>query len=273
MMKFQWIGGPTFLAELGSFRILTDPMLAEGEAAFIMNGHPSTGADNVPIARLSPLPDFDLERLDIVLLSHLHSDHFDQVAADRLAKDMLLMAPPEHIPVLTAQGFQNIHGLGWWEKRTLHKNGETLRVVSVPAQHSHDKQTNHDLGVVNGYILQHSANSQTFTIYWTGDTVWFDELAQIKQHFPQIDLLVPHLGAVGVDGPWGLMTLDSAEATRMVELFQPKAIIPIHHHTFSHYVEPIMKFEERFRTNGSATRLIVLKEGQLIQFEPDSKKN
>jgi L-ascorbate metabolism protein UlaG (beta-lactamase superfamily) len=28
-MKFQWIGGPTFLLELGSFRILSDPMFAE----------------------------------------------------------------------------------------------------------------------------------------------------------------------------------------------------------------------------------------------------
>ena len=32
-MKIQWIGGPTFLLELGSFRILSDPMFADGPGA------------------------------------------------------------------------------------------------------------------------------------------------------------------------------------------------------------------------------------------------
>jgi hypothetical protein len=55
-MRLLWVGGPTARIELGSFRLLTDPMLSQGPAAFIMNGHPSTGEDNVPIARLASLP-------------------------------------------------------------------------------------------------------------------------------------------------------------------------------------------------------------------------
>jgi L-ascorbate metabolism protein UlaG (beta-lactamase superfamily) len=271
MMKFQWIGGPTFLAELGSFRILTDPMLAEGEAAFIMNGHPSTGADNVPIARLAPLPTFGLSGLECVIISHLHSDHFDQVAASRLPKESPLIAPLECVASLKAQQFQNVFGLRWGDEKVLRKNGEQLRIVSVPARHSHDDRTNRDLGVVNGYILQHSSNGQFFTIYWTGDTVWFDELARIKHRYPRIDLLVPHLGAVGEDGPWGLMTFNSLEAIRLVELFKPEAVIPIHHHTFSHYVEPVSVFQEQINASAYQSRLIVLKEGQSIQFETDSK--
>jgi hypothetical protein len=47
-MRLLWVGGPTARIELGSFRLLTDPMLSQGP--------PSTGEDNVPIARLASLP-------------------------------------------------------------------------------------------------------------------------------------------------------------------------------------------------------------------------
>lgn len=77
MATMQWIGGPTVLLQLGTTRILTDPMFGEGPRAFIMSGHPSTGEERAEIARTAPLPAFDAETLDIVIVSHLHTDHFD----------------------------------------------------------------------------------------------------------------------------------------------------------------------------------------------------
>jgi L-ascorbate metabolism protein UlaG (beta-lactamase superfamily) len=146
-----------------------------------MNGHPSTGEDNVPIARLAPLPHFELSPLDCVILSHLHSDHFDNVAREALAKDILLIAPLNQKSKLESWEFQNIQGITWWQEFVLTKDNETLKLISVPAQHSHDAQTNQELGIVSGYILKYSANGITYTIYWTGDTVWFDEMDEIKK--------------------------------------------------------------------------------------------
>ena len=39
-MKLQWIGGPTFLLELGSFRVLADPVFGTGDAAFYLRPQP-----------------------------------------------------------------------------------------------------------------------------------------------------------------------------------------------------------------------------------------
>ncbi|WP_315822830.1 hypothetical protein [Paraflavitalea speifideaquila] len=47
---FQWIGGPTYVLQLGSFRILTDPMLGPvSDAAFYLKKDPMTGQLNVPV--------------------------------------------------------------------------------------------------------------------------------------------------------------------------------------------------------------------------------
>ncbi len=268
MSTVTWLGGPTFLLEIGSFKWLADPMFGEGPAAFIMHDHPSTGAAVAEIARLAPLPPVDLRGLDGVIVSHLHSDHFDQVAADRLDKSLTVIAAPEHAALLNARGFHHVQPLRWWHIWSSRKNAETLTFTAVPARHAHADALNAELGLVNGYLIEHQTAHGKLRIYWTGDTVWFDDLADIRAQAGRVDVLIPHLGAVGVDGPYGLMTLDAGEAARVVDLFEPAAIVPIHHHTFSHYVEPIAVLQARLRGTPHEHRLHVLQEGEMLHFEP-----
>ena len=45
--------GSTYVLQLGSFKILTDPILSpKGDSAFIIRQHPTTGAMDVPAAGL-----------------------------------------------------------------------------------------------------------------------------------------------------------------------------------------------------------------------------
>jgi N-acyl-phosphatidylethanolamine-hydrolysing phospholipase D len=148
-----------------------------------------------------------------------------------------------------------------------------MKLISVPAQHSHDAQTNQELGIVSGYILRYSANGIIYTIYWTGDTIWFDELDEIKKVVADLDLLIPHLAAVGMAGPWGLMTLNSDEAIKLADLMEPQAIIPIHHHTFSHYVEPISLFQEKINNREYKNRLFILNEGEMLDLNQETETN
>jgi L-ascorbate metabolism protein UlaG (beta-lactamase superfamily) len=168
-----------------------------------MRRHPSTGQMGVPIARLAPLPSVDLDDLDMVIASHLHADHVDARAVEHLDKELEIVEPTAHLPQLREWGFGWLAGLGWQQERTWHKNGERLRVLALPAHHAHAEGANHELGVVNGYLIEHQAAGSTFALYWTGDTVWFDALAESAAHLPALDLLLPHMGGVGKDGgPW-----------------------------------------------------------------------
>jgi N-acyl-phosphatidylethanolamine-hydrolysing phospholipase D len=261
-MYLLWVGGPTTRIEIGSFRLLTDPAFGEGPEAFVFHRHPSTG-EYAHVARLAPLPAVDTDDLDIVIASHLHADHFDPSAVQRLDKGLELVAPTANLPQLREWGFDRAAGMEWQEEMVWHKDGERLRVVALPAYHAHNDEANHDLGVVNGYLIEHQDGDAAFRIYWTGDTVWFDALAETAARLPKVDLMLPHMGAAGKDGgPWGMVSLDAVEGTRMAEVIDPATIIPIHHSTFSFYVEPIGELEEKLRNSTYGGRLVILREGE-----------
>jgi hypothetical protein len=94
-------------------------------------------------------------------------------------------------------------------------------VRAVPAHHSHDRDHDHELGMVNGYVIEHASTVSTERIYWTGDTVWFEAMRDEVAAMGRIDLLMPHLGGVGKDGPWGLYSLDAVEGVQVVRLVDP----------------------------------------------------
>lgn len=260
-MKLTWIGGPTVLLEIGDIKILTDPMLNGNREAFIMNGHPSTGEDGVMILRNALLPNFDLDSVDYVLVSHMHSDHFDKVAKERIDKKVPIILPQCQRKLLEDK-FYNIISANYWEPIKLETKSTKINITPVPARHAHKEDINEDMGVVNGYIIECILKEESYKIYWTGDTVWFEDMKKIKDVAGEVDIFIPNMGAAGVDGPYDMLTLNSEQAIKLCSLMKPKYILPIHHNTFSHYVEPISVFEKEFKKICELGELIILREGE-----------
>jgi len=261
-LKFLWVGGPTFLLELGVFRVLADPVFGTGEPAFIFRRHPATGEDNVPVSRLTDLPPLELSGLDIVLVSQHREDHFDAAAAERLDKNVAVIAPTDTVHALSSSGFGKTEELGWWEELSRTKSGETLTVMAVPTRYANDERMRAEYGASNGYIIRHETGDVRYTAYWTADTAWFSGARDISRRAGETDLLIPGLGAIGSGGPHGLASLSCKEAMQFVFLFRPKTIIPIGYNTFSHYEEGVAELEERIGKTMYEKKLVVLGEGQ-----------
>jgi L-ascorbate metabolism protein UlaG (beta-lactamase superfamily) len=266
-VSLYWIGGATMELRFGAFRLLTDPVLADGPIAFHMDGHPSTGADGVPIYRYAPVPPVDLDGLDALLLSHVHSDHFDAVARDRVSRELWGMAPASQVPRLESWGFDVVEGVVPGEEEHLERAGEILRITVLPAHHSHDALAQRELGDVNGYLIEHRTIRRTFRLVWTGDTVWSHDFAEAALQRGPVDVLVPHVGAVGRDGPWGLMTMDAEEAAHLIERIAPRRVVPVHHHTFSHYTEPVTALVDRLHDTRFSDSLRVVEEGERVVLD------
>ena len=263
---FQWIGGPTYVLHLGSFKILTDPMFSpKGDSAFIIAKHPTTGAVNAPITRLIAPAKFDTSNIDLLLISHPHADHFDKQAQNALNKHMKVIEPAVNKAMIEGWGFDHTTGLNWGDSTLLKKGDETLRIIAVEARHAANDPLKTALGKGNGYIIEYSKGKHTYRIYWTGDTVWFDEIAG-NTKYGKIDLLVPDMGSVGSDGKIGRRGLNATDCLKIVEALNPAMITPVHHSTFSMYVEPISVLQDTLDKTPYKNRLHIIKTGDILKL-------
>jgi len=238
-MKFTWIGGPTFLLELGSFRILGDPVFAD---AFEMRVAGAT----TRVSRTTPLALPDLTNLDLVCASCFRPDHFDTSAAGgRVDPSTPLVAPAGG-----AGGFSDVRALGWGESVEFAKGTESL---AVHATHAGDG---------NGYFFEHGAGDVRTTAYWTGDARWSDAVRDLQRTHGYANLLIQHIGAEPGAEADSRRSVDGKEAMQFVYRMQPNAVVAIHHHTFSHYTETIEPFAALMAKTIYEKRLRILSEGE-----------
>ncbi|UOE49219.1 MBL fold metallo-hydrolase [Mucilaginibacter sp. SMC90] len=264
--SIQWIGGPTYVLHLGSFKILTDPMLSpKGDSAFIIKQHPTTGQLNAPVTRLIAPATFDMNNIDVLLISHPHADHIDKQAIAALSKSLHLVGPAINETVFKDWGWTDITGLNWGDSTVIKKDNESLSITAVEAHHAANDPLKTQLGKGNGYIITYHNGKTLYRIYWTGDTVWFDEIATYTK-YGKINLLVPDMGSVGSDGAIGRRGLNAADGLHIARSLNPEMIIPVHHSTFSMYVEPISVLKDTLSKTEFGKRLHILKTGQTFKL-------
>lgn len=259
--ELQWIGGPTYILKLGGFKILADPMLGpKSKEAFRIKIHPITGEPNAAIERFSDPAAFDHSNIDLLLISHMHPDHIDPAAVEVLDKNLKTIVVTTGVSTFQKWGFVNTQGLEWADTITMQKGKESLRIIAVKSMHAQEP-LNTELGKGNGYIIEYASAKSVFRIYWTGDTVWFDEIASYKK-YGKIDLLIPNMGAPGK----GKRGLDAVQAIQIITALDPKKIIPVHHTTFAHYSEPITVLESEISKTKYKNKLQVLSLGSVAKL-------
>jgi L-ascorbate metabolism protein UlaG (beta-lactamase superfamily) len=124
--SLEFIGTATTLLRLGRFTVLTDPnFLHRGQRAYLGKGLWSRR-----LTEPSCQPG-DLPPLDLVVLSHLHGDHFDRVAREGLDRSVPIATTPPAARRLSRWGFATLP-LRTWQSTAVHRNGAMLRVVPLP---------------------------------------------------------------------------------------------------------------------------------------------
>ncbi|HET8792509.1 MAG TPA: MBL fold metallo-hydrolase, partial [Nitrososphaeraceae archaeon] len=132
-----FIGNATVLIKYGGFTILTDPTFIHmHEKVPLGYGLESARLTN-PAIEINQLP-----LLDLVLLSHFHGDHFDQVAIRELDKSLSIVTNSHAVDELKIRGFTNTKKLDTWESITFSKkdnnsnsnNNVELRITATPGR-------------------------------------------------------------------------------------------------------------------------------------------
>jgi L-ascorbate metabolism protein UlaG (beta-lactamase superfamily) len=235
------IDGPTMLIELENLRILTDPTFdpAGSEYAF---GPIVLRKTSDPALSLEAVGDIDL-----VLLSHdEHADNLDHTGRSLLARAETVLTTPGGAARLGG----NAKGLERWATATYPlAGGRTLTITATPARHG-PPGCEPVTGEVTGFVLSwpdtDSSGDVSYTVYVSGDTVWFNDLLELRTRF-RIDLAILHLGNVHIDavGPDNL-TMNAAEAITMAKQLSIPKIIPIHVDGWEHFQESKSQVQVEF---------------------------
>jgi L-ascorbate metabolism protein UlaG (beta-lactamase superfamily) len=187
------------------------------------------------------LPEKDLEKADVILVTHHHKDHCKGVTTNRLrGKYTSVIATKDCLKELG----KDIAVIG---------PGEEIEVndIKIKAVHSYNiRQDNktkiaHKKGVGVGYLI----NTKGIIIYHAGDTDLIPEMAGLGR----IDIALLPIG--GRD-----FTMGPAEAVEACLRLKPKVVIPMHH-----FEADPLGFKKQVEKT-SATKVAALHIGEVYRF-------
>jgi len=199
-LSFTWLGHSTFLFRSpGGKRILIEPWVASNPAC-------------PPDAK-------KIDALDLILITHGHSDHADDAATIARATGAHVIANYEICLWLEAKGIQNTAPMGHGGTQLV----SGIAITMVNAVHGSSALEDGRiiyLGHPCGYVIRFEDG---LTVYFAGDTDVFGDMRLIAEmHRPAIGFL-----------PIGdRFTMGPAGAAKAAELLGVRQVVPMHYGTF-----------------------------------------
>jgi N-acyl-phosphatidylethanolamine-hydrolysing phospholipase D len=182
-LRITAIGHSSFLLQLGTLNVLTDPVWGERASPLTFLGPKRRHPPGLTLDALPPI--------DIVLQSHDHYDHFDVTTVRALAQrhpDATWCAPLGVGARLRALGVRAIVERDWWERVDL---GDAT-LSCLPAAHFSGRTPfDRDRTLWCGWAV--AAHGRR--VYFVGDTGAHPEFARIGAHLGPCDVILLPVGA------------------------------------------------------------------------------
>ena len=209
-----------------------------------------------------------LGKVDLILVTHGHGDHIKDLKELAALTGAKIVAPYGFVHNIVALGLvDGDKTIGMNKGGTVTPLGRGIKVHMVPAEHaSHIDLGAFGLmesepgslravhgGVAVSYVIEFENG---FTIYHSGDTAVFGDMALIHEFFK------PDLGLIVIGGHF---TMGPEGAAYALENFiKPKQVIPIHYGTFPVMNRTPAEFEKAL--GDAPIEVLDVKPGQTVKF-------
>lgn len=248
-MKLRLLRNATLKLDVAGKTILIDPFFAP------RHSRPSyTGRSLNPLVELPIITDEILHGVELVIVSHLHSDHFDTVAQSLVPKHLPLICQPGDESKIRSFGFESVtplvdsidwHGIRLTRRAGRHGFGTVVE----------------KMGSVIGFNVEAPGEP---TLYWSGDTVFYPSIKEtIRNITPDIIVIHP-CGALWEDEP---IAMDAEQAVAICEAAPYAIVIATHLEALDHATVSRADLREYARSHGIADeRLCIPDDGQILEF-------
>lgn len=261
-MKFQEIRSATAIVTFGGVRFLIDPWLGAKGSVPPIPGSPNPGL-RCPLSEL-PLPLGEILKVDAVIATHLHFDHFDDCAVKEIPKSMPVFVQDE-------MDAESLRDKGFEDVRILKYGGvefKGVRLLKTDCLHGQPGSIGLLYEKVNmrsaacGVVMRHSAEKKS--LYLAGDTIWCDFVkAVIDSESP--DVIVVNAAEATIQG-FGRIIMGLEDLQALLEYAPHAKIIASHMDNVGHeklWRRDLRKF---IQDNHLEERILVPEDGEVCQF-------
>lgn len=215
-----WIGHSTLFLQINGINILTDPHFSERASPVPFAG-PKRGTP--PGLAFAQLP-----TIDIVLISHNHYDHFDNVTLKRLAErdQPRFVVPLKLAPAVARLGGKHIHEMDWQESLDI----DGIQITAEPSHHWSARgifDRNETLWA--NYVIRH----KDFRFLFIGDTGYSGDYAALGEKYGGFELAAIPIGAYAPRWFMKQAHINPEEAVMIFQDINARQALGIHWGVFS----------------------------------------
>lgn len=258
-VEIQQVRNATVKVNYAGTTFLIDPMLAKKGAYPGFEGTYNSHLRN-PLVEL-PIPLEEVMQADAIIVTHTHPDHWDEVAQQRLPKNLPIFAQSEaDAEIIRKQGFTDVRVL---TKGTVF-NGTHL--TPTGGQHGDDKTmavAGEVLGQVIGVAFQRQGHK---TVYVAGDTVWNSHVETAIQQY-QPDVIILNTGYARILGLDGSIIMGKEDLFRASQAAPSAKIIGSHMEAVNHGMQTRKELRDYIAEKGlDPKRILIPADGEAYRF-------
>lgn len=258
-ISITWIGHASFLIQLDTITILTDPIFGSPSRLFPRVVPPGISPEKLP-------------KIDFILLSHNHRDHMDAPSLLDLKRFSPIIVVPQGDKVwFDKRGFLNIHEKNWWQTQRLQTPKGTIEITFLPAHHWSQRGLLDKNSSLWGSWMITYGNKH---LYFAGDSAYAEHFSKINVQFPSIDIALLPIGPCEPREHMRHVHLSANEAIQAFHDLNAQHFIPMHWGTFNfgedHFELPIELLHDAWHSKKDTMqnrKLHVPKIGQQLFFE------
>lgn len=238
------LGHSSYLVKANNKYWLIDPVFSERASPFSFLGPKRF---HQPPISIEQLPE-----IEGIIISHNHYDHLDKEAIKQLKNKVNnFIVPLGNSADLINWGVSDnkIIELDWWQ--SIHLSG--LDLILTPAQHFSGRGLSDGNKTLWGsWVLK--SNEQT--IFYSGDSGYFDGFKEIGEKYGPFDLTIIETGAYDKDWPEVHMTPEQSLQAHID--VKGKKMLPAHNGTFDLAFHPWYEPLARITTLGDENNINVI---------------